>query len=45
MVCSGVDFALAAGAHDIARTKLRVTEKRTAAVNALLLAGLGRIEG
>jgi len=44
MVCPRVYFAFAAGAHDIARTILRVAKKRAAAVHAFLLVGLGWIE-
>ena len=42
--CAGVDFAFAARADDVARAVLIVAKKRAAAVDALLLVGLGRIE-
>jgi hypothetical protein len=44
MISAGIDFAFAASADDIARTVLSVTEKRTAAMYALLLGGFGRIK-
>ena len=44
MIRAGVDFAFAAGADDVARAILIVAKKRAAAMHALLLVRLGRIE-
>ena len=44
MIRAGVDFAFAARADDVARTILIVAKKRAAAMDALLLVRLGRIE-
>ena len=44
MIGAGVDFAFAARADDVARTVLIVAKKRAAAMDALFLVRLGRIE-
>src|SRR5205807_9188733 len=44
MIGASVDFAFAASAHYVARAVLVVAKKRAAAVHALFLVRLGRIE-
>jgi hypothetical protein len=44
MIGAGVDFAFVARTDDLARTILVVLKKRDAAVDALFLVSLGRIE-
>ena len=44
MIGASVDFAFAASADDVTRTILIVAKKRAAAVHALFLVRLGRIE-
>ena len=45
MIGAGLDFAFAARANDVARAILVIAKKRAAAMDALFLARLGRIEG
>jgi hypothetical protein len=44
MVGAGIDFALAARAHHVARTVLLIAEKRADPMNTLFLVGFSRIE-
>ena len=45
MICSGIDFAFAARADDIARAIPLVTKKGAPTLDTLFLARLGRIKG